>query len=96
MVIYWSGYNDETKRVWGYFVDQNIHSAAFGQIKLVQTFWGRKNGNLYFQVTPNTVQFQKTAAKKAKKYKFTKGLEDHLRAEYDRYVVIKKLKGEYE
>jgi len=95
ITIFWAGLNPNTKRVWGYFVDQNIHNVKFGQISLVQTFWGRANGNLYFQITANTVQFQKMAIKKAKKYKFTKEINEHLRVEYERHVLVKKLKGEY-
>lgn len=94
--IFWAGYNIDTKRVWGYFVDTKIHSDKFGNIKLLQTFWGRLDGNFYFQVTANTVDFQKKAKIKTKKYKFVKGMGKRLTEEYEKHLIIKKLKGEYE
>jgi hypothetical protein len=94
--IFWAGVNTDTRRVWGYFVDEKIHSSSFGNIKLVQTFWGRVGGNLYFQVSANTREFQKSAIKKSKKYKFTKEFNNHLITEYEKHILVKKLKGEYE
>ena len=92
--IFWSGIDDR-KRVWGYFVDTNIHSADFGRIKIIQTFWGRAAGNYHFQVRANTADFQKTAKSKIKKFRFTKQLDAELTNEYEKHVIFKKLKGTY-
>jgi hypothetical protein len=96
LVVYWSGIDLNNNRVWGYFVDTKIHSASFGNIKTLQIFWGMKNGNLYFQTVSNTREFQKAAKLKVRKYKFMKELKDHLVSEYERNVIVSKLKGVYE
>lgn len=96
--IFWAGVDVNNKGVWGYFVDEKIHSSGFGNIKLLQTFWGRPASNFYFQTTPNTVQFQKRAKRKTEiyKYKFDDNLKKKLNTEYEKYVLFRKLKGEYE
>lgn len=93
--VFWLGLNSETKRVWGYFVDTNIHSADFGNIKTVQTFWGSLNGHFYFQTKANTNEFQRTNKKKVKKYKYTKEIESKLISEYEKHILVRKLKGNY-
>lgn len=83
----WVGADIEERRVWGYLVDDEH------PYHVVKTFWGPRDGRLFFQTTKKTYTFWKNVSKKRKKYcKQSDDLSDLVLDEYKQLLVIRKLK----
>jgi hypothetical protein len=91
--VKWAGVDRSNRRVWGYLVDKKEES-LFQYYDVVKTFWGHKNGRLYFQRTRADKTFWKNASKKKDKYNVhDTTLHDKVREEYEQLQIMRKLRN---
>jgi hypothetical protein len=86
--IQWIGISKSgDNRIWGYLLDAD--SSYWHRT----TFWGKKNGKIYFQGTRQDADFRKNLKRKYEKYKKDETLADHVLKEYEMHLLLRKLKG---
>lgn len=86
------GLEHRTNRIWGYLKDSSMNN-IFSKYCYF-TFWGIRNGNLYFKNVFNNVEFQKHKKKKLRRYVSLLGNNEHIIEQYQEHKIIKKLKNE--
>lgn len=77
------------QRIWGYI--ENPISPW--RNPAITTFWGKKNGNIHFQEIRNGSEFKVTFRRKKEKYVENPELVDQVTKEYEKTMIMKKLKG---
>jgi len=86
--VQWAGISKSgDDRIWGYLID--AESAYWHRT----TFWGKRNGKIYFQCTRQDGAWRKNVKRKLEKYKEEPTLADKILQEYEMHVVMRKLKG---
>jgi hypothetical protein len=87
--VQWVGISKSgDNRIWGHLFDSG--SVYWHRT----TFWGKKDGKIYFQGTRKDVEFRKNEKRKREKYKEEPALADAILKEYEMYRMLGKLKGE--
>jgi hypothetical protein len=98
--ILWVGYSDSgSGRFWGYF--ENTHDNSWlseGSFnKYYYTFWGQKNGKVFFKSIRGDNTFRKNVREKQEKYTVLKNAEFNQRIidEFGQYRLHRMLKYGY-
>lgn len=87
--IQWIGISKSgNNRIWGHLLDSD--SSYWN----CTTFWGQKDGKIYFQGTKKDAAFKKNLKRKLEKYKQDTSLADRVLKEYEMHIMLRKLKGE--
>lgn len=89
--IAWAGIDANTGRVWGYLLDRE-EQPVFSYYGSAKTFWGSKNGKIYFQSAKQDDVFWRNVIKKRAKYNIQcPSLLDKVSKEYEQVLIMKRL-----
>jgi hypothetical protein len=88
--VRWAGLSKRgDQRIWGY-----IENPSFPwKNPSITTFWGKKDGNIHFQEIRNGSEFKVTLRRKKEKYAEKPELVGRVAEEYEKIMIMKKLKG---
>ena len=83
------GIDHSNDRVWGYLGHGDI---GFSSHKTYYTFWGKKNGKLYFQLVRNFFELNAAKQRKIRKYRPIQDTDIWVSDQFSQFILFKKLK----